>query len=124
MVRISADSAQRRGFEASVFPRGHSKLLGVGVLHGGVVVRDEVLLVLGRVQKCNIIFLDIFLKRNMGYGNGGSPRGNQASARMVRIGIGGLSSNLFLGRVIWLLFKITASQARFKLDDPLILYHS
>ena len=57
MVRISAYSAQRRGFEASVVPRGHGNLLGIGALHGGVVVLDEVLLVLGRVQKCNTIFL-------------------------------------------------------------------
>ena len=56
MVRISADSAQRRRFEDPVVPFGHGKLLGVGVLHGGVVVRDEVLLVLGRVQKCNKTF--------------------------------------------------------------------
>ena len=61
MVRISADSAQRRGFEAPVVPRGQGKLLSVGVFHGGLVVRDEVLLVLGRVQKCNTIFQYIFL---------------------------------------------------------------
>ena len=45
-------------------PRGHGNLLGIGALHGGVVVLDEVLLVLGRVQKCNAIFFVQYLKRN------------------------------------------------------------
>ena len=78
MVRISADSDQRRGFEAPVVTHGHGKLLCVGVLHGRVVNRDEVLLVLRRVQKGNTIFFVYFFKRNRGYRNGGSPRGNQA----------------------------------------------
>ena len=72
MVRISADSGQRRGFEAHVVPRGHGKLLGGGALHVGKVNQYEVLLVLGRVQKGNTFFL-YFLKRNREYRNGGSP---------------------------------------------------
>ena len=74
MVQISADSAQRRGFEAPVVPCGLGKLLGVGELHGGVVVWDEVLFILGRVQKCNKKFSCTFFEENGGYGNGGSPR--------------------------------------------------
>ena len=58
-------------------PRGHGNLLGIGALHGGVVVLDEVLLVLGRVQKCNTIFFVQYLKP-------GEARGSQGKSGEVR----------------------------------------
>ena len=68
-------------------PRGHGNLLGIGALHGGVVVLDEVLLVLGRVQKCNTIFFVQYLKPGEARGSQGKPgeaRGSQGKSGEVR----------------------------------------